>query len=107
MDGLAWQTAAVLVALLAAHSAVILYAVKAIIGHSEQRLCEKIEAIKTDRRKDAELIHKVKDDLAALRAELPLQYVRREDAIRQETVFHAKLDAIYGELKELREKIGS
>lgn len=37
---------------------------------------------------------RVDRDLLTLRAELPEKYVRREDAIRSETVINAKLDSL-------------
>lgn len=42
---------------------------------------------------------RVERDLMKLRAQLPLEYVRREDYIRGQTVIEAKLDAISSELK--------
>lgn len=41
--------------------------------------------------------------LLELRAELPVQYVRKEDAIRGEVVIHAKLDALNAKIDQLRE----
>lgn len=38
---------------------------------------------------------KLDDELKALRAELPLHYHRREDAIREYTAINAKLDRLY------------
>ncbi len=38
--------------------------------------------------------HRVERELLKMQAELPREYVRREDHIRFETVIHAKLDAL-------------
>jgi len=40
--------------------------------------------------------------LLELKAELPVQYVRKEDAIRGEVVIHAKLDALAAKIEQLR-----
>ena len=39
-------------------------------------------------------------DLLRLRAELPVDYVRREDFIRNQTIIEAKLDAMAAALKQ-------
>jgi len=41
--------------------------------------------------------------LLRLRAELPLDYVRREDWIRNQTVIEAKLDGLATKLEALKE----
>lgn len=41
-------------------------------------------------------------EILQLRCDLPLEYVRREDGIRQETVIHAKLDMLAAKLDALR-----
>lgn len=46
----------------------------------------------------------VEADALKLRAELPLQYVRKEDAIRSESVIHAKLDALAAKIESLMER---
>ena len=42
--------------------------------------------------------------LLEMRAELPREYVRREDHIRFETVINAKLDALYSEIRRFNER---
>jgi len=44
----------------------------------------------------------VERELLQLKADLPVQYMRREDAIRQEVVIHAKLDSIAAQIYALR-----
>lgn len=45
----------------------------------------------------------VEKDLHDHKLSLPMQYQRREDAIRFETTLNAKLDAIYGRIERLTE----
>ena len=44
------------------------------------------------------------DDLQGLQRELPLAYVRREDAIRENTIINAKLDALHDKIDKLAER---
>lgn len=41
-------------------------------------------------------------DMLEFKALMPLEYVRREDSIRAEVVFHAKLDAVAAKIDALR-----
>lgn len=50
-------------------------------------------------KKFATQLQSLERDFLSWRADLPLQYVRREDYIRGQTVIEAKLDALYSELK--------
>ena len=43
---------------------------------------------------ETEQRHRVERELLVLRAELPREYIRREDQIRFETTIYAKLDAL-------------
>ena len=45
---------------------------------------------------------KLETDFLKWKAVLPLEYVRKEDAIRQEVVINAKLDALATKIDEMR-----
>lgn len=47
-------------------------------------------------------------DFNALKADLPLNYVRKEDYIRGQTTIEAKIDAVYSKLEaiQLRQQMG-
>lgn len=53
---------------------------------------------------EAQHWHRVERDLLSLKAELPREYVRREDHIRFETVINAKLDSINTRLELMNER---
>lgn len=53
---------------------------------------------------EAQHWHRVERDLLSLKAELPREYVRREDHIRFETVINAKLDSINTRLDLMTER---
>jgi len=47
-------------------------------------------------------VKKLRQSHMEMKADLPLQYVRREDHIRQEVVINAKLDKLYELIDEIR-----
>ena len=68
-------------------------------------------AMQATRNRHAEEEQKVVTRLQALdrdfmqwKAELPLQYVRREDYVRGQTVLEAKMDALYNKLEVVQMK---
>lgn len=50
-----------------------------------------------------ERLSSIEKDLADHKMRMPLEYQRREDAIRFETVLNAKLDGIHNLIERLRE----
>jgi len=78
---------------------------KVIVAQFEKRLDERFNALEKARqagrsRLDERLAaieqsyHALERELLSLKADMPVHYVRREDAIRSETVINAKLDAL-------------
>lgn len=57
------------------------------------------ERIGTIRRDGSEFSHAVERELLQLRAELPVEYVRREDWIRFGNTLEAKIDAMRAEVR--------
>ena len=49
---------------------------------------------------------RIEREVLQLKADMPLQYVRREDYIRGQSVIESKLDSIASELKVTQIKIG-
>lgn len=49
-------------------------------------------------------ISTLEKDFAEHKAKMPLEYQRREDAIRFETVLNAKLDTIYNRVDQIRDR---
>lgn len=68
----------------------------------EIALDEKFRKIESHIKAEGEGWRQIERDLLELRAALPLQYVRREDAIRQEVIIHSKLDALAAKIDALR-----
>jgi hypothetical protein len=88
---------------------------KVIVSQFERRLDERFaaqdEARKEGRKQYEERLRRLEDhgreqerSFLKLLADLPKDYVRREDHIRFETVINAKLDALYSEMRLLAER---
>lgn len=60
-------------------------------------------ALKSSLREFSSSLSGLERDLMALKAELPLSYVRREDYVRGQTVIEAKLDALYNKLEVVQQ----
>jgi len=68
---------------------------KLLLMSERRHIDEQIAALQAD----SQQWRSLERDFLKLKAELPVQYVRREDYIRNQTVIEAKLDAIASELK--------
>lgn len=65
-----------------------------LLGQVEKRLDTRFEALEKHADEEAGEWRRVERELLDLRAELPLNYVRREDYIRGQSVIEAKLDGL-------------
>jgi hypothetical protein len=79
-----------------------LAAIRWMLGQYEAELGSRLEAMK---RGGTEFSHSVERELLKLKAQLPVDYVRREDWIRFSNTLEAKLDALRAEISELRERM--
>ena len=68
----------------------------------EIALDQRFSALEKSIRDEGDGWRTVERELLQLKADLPIQYMRREDAIRQEVVIHAKLDALAAKIDALR-----
>ena len=89
-----WQLTSVAVTLLLAFGGFV-FAVWKIVSKLQDR--NAAEALSCARAA-VERAEENEKDLLRLRAELPVEYVRREDWIRNQTVIEAKLDALAAKL---------
>ncbi|VVD97780.1 hypothetical protein PCO31110_01978 [Pandoraea communis] len=65
---------------------------------------EQIKTLLFQLSKEAETVSRLERDFMRFQADLPLQYVRREDYVRGQTVIEAKLDALYNKLEVVQMK---
>lgn len=93
-----WQFLAGLFALLGFFGLALTGLGRMLLNQINLRLAERFEDLKqTAGAQLGKLEQETRDlerNLLQLRAELPVQYVRREDAIREQVAIHAKLDAL-------------
>ena len=54
--------------------------------------------------RETDLLRNIEREFLRFQAELPLQYVRREDYVRGQSVIEAKLDALYNKLEVVQMK---
>ena len=97
----AWHILSLAVSLVGANAAAVRWGrdreSKALDGRfaALERLIERrFAALEAGRAREAENLHKLERELLKMQADMPLNYVRREDYLRGQSVMEAKLDAI-------------
>jgi len=113
-----WQ----LVMLLLAFLGFLFTAGRLLLSQIDRRLNERFETIEKAReegqatwratftqhleeeRRETDLLRNIEREFLRFQAELPLQYVRREDYVRGQSVIEAKLDALYNKLEVVQMK---
>jgi flagellar biosynthesis/type III secretory pathway M-ring protein FliF/YscJ len=68
----------------------------------DNAMTEKFARLEESIKHEGDGWRQVERELLKLKADLPLHYVRKEDAIRQEVVIHAKLDALADKIDALK-----
>ena len=113
-----WQ----LITLLISFLGFLFAAGKLLLSQIDRRLNERFETIEKAReegqatwrqtftqhldeeRRETDLLRNIEREFLRFQAELPLQYVRREDYVRGQSVIEAKLDALYNKLEVVQMK---
>jgi|GEM_PF-286229 len=102
--GPSWDILLFFAGLLSAWSLVIIGTTRWVINKGLSQYDERILALAKCAEDMEKAIKTREREILELRADLPLQYVRREDAIRQETVINAKLDMLSAKIDNLRKE---
>lgn len=58
----------------------------------------------TEERRNADAVQNLERDFLRWQADLPLNYVRREDYVRGQVIIEAKLDAVYNKIEVVQLK---
>lgn len=113
-----WQ----LITLLLAFLGFLFAAGRLLLSQIDRRLNDRFETIEKSReegqatwrqtftqhleeeRRETDLMRNIEREFLRFQAELPLQYVRREDYVRGQSVIEAKLDALYNKLEVVQMK---
>ncbi len=102
-----WNALATMAAALIAFIALNAGTLRWLFERHESAQAEQIAALK---REGSDFSHEIEREVMRLKAQLPLEYVRREDWIRFSSTLDAKLDAMRAELRdeiyELKERLG-
>lgn len=93
-----WQMLGFGLSLLAGFSGIIFTAGKLIAGQFERRINERFDLIERARADETAGISALERDFMRFQAELPVQYVRREDYVRGQSIVEAKLDGLASKL---------
>ncbi len=96
MDGLTfWRALATFSALVSLWGGLLFWAVRSMLDSRFRSLDSRESRLEQN-------MLRVEKSLLHLRAELPLEYVLKEDAIRQEVIFQRRLDTLSSKLDQLR-----
>jgi hypothetical protein len=95
-----WQLLLALGGLVAAIGTVVWALARIIINTIDQRF----QTLDSDMRRLERANDENEKSVLRLRAELPVEYVRREDWIRFSTVIDSKLDAVMARIEALKER---
>ena len=99
-----WQLVGFGGALLSGFAAIIFGAGRLIAAQFEARINERFDVLQKAREAEAQGISNLEREFLRFQADLPLQYVRREDYVRGQSVIEAKLDALYNKLEVVQMK---
>lgn len=97
----------VLGGLVAGWSALLLGIIRWFLIRDRQHIDNKFTDLGNKLQDQTAEVTRIDREILILRAELPNQYVRREDAIRNETVVTAKLDSLGSKIEQLMLMRGS
>lgn len=93
-----WRLVGFGITLLSGFAGVIFTAGKLFAAQFERRLNERFDSIRSAHDREMRGISRVERDFMAFKAELPVQYVRREDYVRGQSIVEAKLDGLASKL---------
>jgi hypothetical protein len=71
----------------------------AIVSQFEKRLDERFKTISASAETKSDEFKKFERDFLTFQRDMPLQYVRRDDYIRGQTVIESKIDAVMSKLE--------
>lgn len=101
MTQISWQAVGVAVTLFIAWSGLLLGVIKWLLNAHFKSIKESFDLFSETLAGQATEIHRIDKDVLMLRTEMHAEFVRREDAIRQEVVINAKLDSLAAKLENL------
>ena len=96
-----WQAVAVLTTIATVWSGFLLAIIRWLLSRAIANIEERLAAAATAAKAATAALQQHREECLTFRGELPINYYRREDWIRFETIMHAKLDALAGDIRQL------
>lgn len=73
-------------------------------AEGQKAMRDLFEQHQTEERRNADAVQDLERDFLRWQADLPLNYVRREDYVRGQVIIEAKLDAVYNKIEVVQLK---
>ncbi len=105
-----WQLVGLLLSGLGVLVAVMKFGVAQAQKHQDathRQLIARLDIMEQAGKEDATQWQRIERELLQMKADMPLQYVRREDYIRGQSVIEAKLDAVASKLESAQLRVAS
>lgn len=96
-----WQAVAILVTLLLAWSGFLVGIIKWLVTKAVANIEERVTTATTTANSAVSGLREHREEYLGFLGRLPIDYYRREDMIRFETLTHAKLDALATDIRQL------
>ena len=101
-----WETLGTVAGLLVLFQGLSFWAIKWLLERSQRAIDLRFDALEQGNKQGREATWALERDFLRLRADLPNDYVRRDDWIRFSTVIDAKLDALRQAVDQIRQRFG-
>ena len=96
-----WQAVAIIVSLLLAWSGFLIGVIKWLVTKAVANIEERVNNAASTANSAVTGLQQHREEYLAFLGRLPIDYYRREDMIRFETLTHAKLDALATDIRQL------
>ena len=96
-----WNAVAVLVTIALAWSGFLIWIIRWLLVRAIANIEERVSAASKAAKDATTGLQKHREEYLTFLGRLPIDYYRREDMIRFETLTHAKLDALAGDIRQL------
>lgn len=101
MTQISWEAVGIVLGIVGAWSALLLAIIRWLLNGYFKSINDQFETLSKALTGHSTEIHRIDKDVLTLRTEMHAEFVRREDAIRQEVVINAKLDSLAAKFDNL------
>lgn len=97
-----WDAVGIVLTAVTAWSGLLLAIIKWLLNKYAEGIKDNFKQLGETIRGQTEEMHRLDKEILKLRGEIVREYVRRDDAIREQVVINAKLDALAAKIENLR-----